>query len=66
MTWPLCISQAPKMLGIFGGCGIIREKGGDMMSWGLFGQIVLLIAIFVFLKTVIKCMHDIFCMKCKK
>jgi len=37
-----------------------------MMNWGLFGQIVLLIAIFVFLKTAIKCMHDTFCMKCKK
>ena len=37
-----------------------------MMSWGLFGQIVLLIAIFVLLKTFIKCMHDSFCMKCKK
>ena len=43
-----------------------RKKEGDMMSWRLFGQIVLLIGIFVFLKTFIKCMHDTFCTKCKK
>lgn len=36
------------------------------MSWTLFVQIVLLIAIFVFLKTFVKCMHDNFCFKCKK
>jgi len=37
-----------------------------MMNWGLFGQIVLLIAIFVVLKNVMKCIHDSFCSKCKK
>ena len=37
-----------------------------MMDWRLFGQIALLIIILVFAKTVIKCMHDNFCMKCKK
>lgn len=36
------------------------------MSWTLFGQIVLLIVIFVFVKTVVKCMHDTFCKKCCK
>jgi len=37
-----------------------------MMSWGLFGQIALLIVIFVLLKTFMKCVHDSFCIKCKK
>lgn len=36
------------------------------MSWGLFGQIALLIIIFVFLATLVKCMHDNFCLMCKK
>ncbi len=35
------------------------------MSWGLFGQIVLLIIIAVFVKTAIACCHDNFCVKCK-
>jgi len=35
------------------------------MSWGLFGQIVLLIIIFSFVKTGVKCMHDTCCQKCK-
>ncbi len=37
-----------------------------MMNWGLFGQIVLLIIILVLTKTIVKCMHDNFCAKCKK
>lgn len=37
-----------------------------MMDWRLFGQIVLLIIIFAFAKSVVKCLHDNFCMKCKK
>ncbi len=37
-----------------------------MMDWRLFGQIALLIIIFVFAKSFVKCMHDNFCMKCKK
>lgn len=36
------------------------------MSWGLFGQIALLIVIFVFVKAFVKCMHDTYCAKCKK
>jgi hypothetical protein len=36
------------------------------MSWGLFGQIVLLMIIGVFVKTFVKCMHDTHCLKCKK
>jgi hypothetical protein len=36
------------------------------MSWGLFGQIVLLIAIFALLSTFVKCMHNTFCKVCKK
>jgi hypothetical protein len=36
------------------------------MEWKLFGQIVLLIIIFVFLKNFAKCMHDNYCIKCKK
>ncbi len=35
------------------------------MSWGLFGQIVLLIVIFSLVKTAVKCCHDSFCAKCK-
>lgn len=37
-----------------------------MMDWRLFGQLVLLIIIFVVTKSAVKCMHDNFCMKCKK
>ena len=37
-----------------------------MMEWGLFGQIVLLIMIFAFAKSFVKCMHNNLCMKCKK
>lgn len=37
-----------------------------MMSWGLFGQIVLLIVIFVLVKNFMRCMHDSFCKTCKK
>lgn len=36
------------------------------MSWGLFGQIVLLIIIFAFIMTAVKCMHDKYCKICKK
>jgi hypothetical protein len=36
------------------------------MCWGLFGQIVLLIIIGALVKTFVKCMHDNFCIKCKK
>lgn len=36
------------------------------MSWLLFGQIVLLIVIFGFVVSVMKCMHDNFCGMCKK
>jgi hypothetical protein len=48
------------------GRGKILKKEGEMMDWGLFGQLALLIIIFVFAKTVIKCFHDNFCIKCKK
>ncbi len=37
-----------------------------MMDWGLFGQIVLLIIVLVLAKTFIKCMHEKYCMVCKK
>lgn len=37
-----------------------------MMDWGLFGQIALLIIIFVLAKTVMKCIHDNCCTICKK
>jgi len=36
------------------------------MEWTLFGQIVLLIVIFVVVKTFVKCMHDSCCKNCKK
>ncbi len=36
------------------------------MGWGLFGQIVLLIVIYVLLKNMMKCMHDKYCTVCKK
>lgn len=35
------------------------------MSWGLFGQIVLLIIIYAFVKNAVKCLHDTYCTKCK-
>jgi len=37
-----------------------------MMSLGLFGQIVLLIVIYAFVKTAVKCLHNSYCPKCKK
>jgi len=37
-----------------------------MMNLGLFGQIVLLMVIFAFIKTAVRCIHDNFCTKCKK
>ena len=36
------------------------------MSWATFGQVVLLIVIFSFVTVFVKCMHDTYCMKCKK
>lgn len=36
------------------------------MSWGLFGQIVLLILIFSFVFQAVKCFHDTNCKVCKK
>ncbi len=36
------------------------------MSWGLFGQIVLLMVVFSFVFRAVKCMHDTFCKVCKK
>jgi hypothetical protein len=35
------------------------------MSWGLFGQIVLLIVIFALVFRFVKCMHDTHCKQCK-
>ncbi|MFA5117292.1 MAG: hypothetical protein WC695_00400 [Candidatus Omnitrophota bacterium] len=35
------------------------------MNWALFGQIVLLIVIFAFIMTAVKCLHDAKCAKCK-
>jgi hypothetical protein len=35
------------------------------MSWLLFGQIALLILLFVVVSTFVKCMHDAYCRKCK-
>ncbi len=36
------------------------------MSWGLFGQIVLLMVIHAFVSCFVKCMHDMVCKQCKK
>jgi hypothetical protein len=36
------------------------------MNWGTFGQVVLLIAVFAFSTTYVKCIHDTYCTKCKK
>ena len=35
------------------------------MSWLLFGQIVLLIVVFAFVFTFVRCMHDTHCKRCK-
>ncbi len=35
------------------------------MTWGTFGQIVLLIVVFAVVKTFVRCMHDTYCKKCK-
>ena len=36
------------------------------MSFGLFLQIVLLIIIAAFVMNIVKCLHDKFCVLCKK
>ena len=36
------------------------------MEWKMFGQITLLIIIFAFVTNFVKCMHDSYCVKCKK
>ncbi len=36
------------------------------MSWVTFGQVVLLIVVFAFVTTFVRCMHDTYCNKCKK
>lgn len=36
------------------------------MSWMLFGQIALLIVVYVIVSTFVKCMHDSYCTLCKK
>ena len=36
------------------------------MSWATFGQIALLIVVFAFVNTFIRCMHDSYCKKCKQ
>jgi hypothetical protein len=35
------------------------------MSWATFGKVVVLIVIFAFVNTFVKCMHDTYCTKCK-
>ena len=35
------------------------------MSWATFGKVVVLIVIFAFVNTAVKCIHDIKCTKCK-
>ena len=36
------------------------------MSWATFGQVVLLIVVFAFVTTFVRCLQDTFCTKCKK
>ena len=36
------------------------------MNWMTFGQIVLLIIVFAFVTTFVRCMHDAHCKVCKK
>lgn len=36
------------------------------MGWGLFFKIVLLIIINAFVMNCVKCLHDKFCLLCKK
>lgn len=35
------------------------------MSWATFGKVVILIVVFAFVTTFVKCMHDTFCTTCK-
>lgn len=37
----------------------------EMMNLILFGQIVLLMVIYAFIREVVKCLHDTYCKKCK-
>jgi len=36
------------------------------MSWLVFGQIVLLIAVFAFANSAVKCLHATYCTRCRK
>lgn len=36
------------------------------MTWTTFGKVVLLILIFAFVNTFVKCMHDMKCTACRK
>jgi len=45
-------------------CAATKVKEAAM-DWGTFGQIALLIILFVVAKTFMKCMHDTYCKKCK-
>jgi len=36
------------------------------MSWATFAKVVLLIVIFVFVNTFVKCLHDMKCTACKQ
>lgn len=36
------------------------------MSWLAFVQIALLIVIYAFATTVVRCLHDTYCKKCKQ
>ena len=45
---------------------VVEKTKGDVMSWLLFGQVVLLIVVFALVNTVVKCLHDAYCTKCKR
>ncbi len=36
------------------------------MGIKMFGEIVLLIIIYAFINNLVKCLHDTYCIKCKK
>ena len=43
-----------------------EKQGGWKMNRGTFGRVVLLIVMFAFVTTYVKCIHDTYCTKCKK
>ena len=48
------------------GLNVASNNEETRMSWETFGQVALLIVIYVVFKSFVNCMHNSYCKKCKK